>query len=989
AAKSVSSYRFLLKSTEQNVNFSIITFQNINSRFNDEYLVQLLKAIEVCRHELTTSFFCRFLLGFITCCKPSASLIRQRRIIRLDGTNSLIRCFVSFIANPVHCSSIDMLCSLLIMLYVRDKKFCLKVRLNGLIVLFQKNLFLFAKDKKMISVLQLCCCCIRSVQNARMFGKNQEFIKDLITAIISGTDAKIVARLTEILYVIIKFKNRFIMTILESNDIFAMLTKTFQKYLQQWFTASGRDFLEICLFTVASLRNLIRLKRNRERLLAVGAMETFNAAISLIDNNKECLDDGLSLESSILTLKESLFALRMNCLPLHPFPIALSTPPPIIFPLPKEIRSNSHQHSPWSREKSVEENFSCISPMRNDEPALSSDEDGGDDEDEALFTVAPLGDNDEDSSHLIPTSFPHHLSLTELTDNYFHYFTEFFRGTITLGSSSMTLFSDKLGLEDFADLVAKASKKIRSPSVFIKIAYPTTILPTSLHSILQPLAKIDSKRDLLIKDIAHSRHDSAFSARVVYDLDCLVCDKTQILASKQTIGNDDENRIGKMKPKDHLLFESRFEGGNLRRATQVDKWHYQLILSPDINQLRPHFQWFFFEVSNNEAGVDYMFEIINCLKKTSMFNRGMQPVLFSVTEACQGNPKWIRVGSAVCYYRNTFIRNDSGKIDAASTPRHYFSLYFTIKFKYHADICYIAYHFPYTYSMLQATLERYLSKNGEEGRLYVRNDQLCTSLAGNTVSLITITANGTKEQLFDRQVVLLCARVHPGENNTSWIMHGIMDFLMSDKEEAVELRDQFVFKLIPMLNVDGVINGSHRCSLAGVDLNRTWDQPSPVLHPVIYHSKAIVQYIVDVLGKKPFLFIDLHGHSKNFNFFLYGNNPDNSWCILDHSLPGKNDFMSLPLLLKQTCDHFSLSNCRFNITKTKESSSRVTLWRQFGITRSYTLESTFCGFDCGSLKGYQVNIEHLMEIGRQLCQTFSSLKHDNLSNQQEDDDDSE
>lgn len=79
---------------------------------------------------------------------------------------------------------------------------------------------------------------------------------------------------------------------------------------------------------------------------------------------------------------------------------------------------------------------------------------------------------------------------------------------------------------------------------------------------------------------------------------------------------------------------------------------------------------------------------------------------------------------------------------------------------------------------------------------------------------------------------------------------------MSDKEEAMELRNQFVFKLIPMLNVDGVVNGSHRCSLAGVDLNRTWDQPSPVLHPVIYHSKAIVQYIVSFLFR-------IHGLARN------------------------------------------------------------------------------------------------------------------------------
>ena len=60
----------------------------------------------------------------------------------------------------------------------------------------------------------------------------------------------------------------------------------------------------------------------------------------------------------------------------------------------------------------------------------------------------------------------------------------------------------------------------------------------------------------------------------------------------------------------------------------------------------------------------------------------------------------------------------------------------------------------------------------------------------------------------------------------------------------MELRKKFVFKLIPMLNPDGVINGSHRCSLAGVDLNRVWDRPSKTLHPTVFHTKGIIQYLV-------------------------------------------------------------------------------------------------------------------------------------------------
>ena len=54
----------------------------------------------------------------------------------------------------------------------------------------------------------------------------------------------------------------------------------------------------------------------------------------------------------------------------------------------------------------------------------------------------------------------------------------------------------------------------------------------------------------------------------------------------------------------------------------------------------------------------------------------------------------------------------------------------------------------------------------------------------------------------------------------SYKMKGIIDFLLSNDKYAVKLRRNFVFKIIPMLNPDGVINGNYRCSLAGCDLNR-------------------------------------------------------------------------------------------------------------------------------------------------------------------------
>lgn len=107
------------------------------------------------------------------------------------------------------------------------------------------------------------------------------------------------------------------------------------------------------------------------------------------------------------------------------------------------------------------------------------------------------------------------------------------------------------------------------------------------------------------------------------------------------------------------------------------------------------------------------------------------------------------------------------------------------------------------------------------------------------------------------------------------MMRGLMFFLTDPfNEEAKILRDNFVFKVVPMLNPDGVINGNYRCSLAGCDLNRRWKTPSKVIHPTIYFVKKMVKEVHQERGVA--LFCDLHGHSRKQNVFMYGcNKKDN------------------------------------------------------------------------------------------------------------------
>jgi murein tripeptide amidase MpaA len=86
--------------------------------------------------------------------------------------------------------------------------------------------------------------------------------------------------------------------------------------------------------------------------------------------------------------------------------------------------------------------------------------------------------------------------------------------------------------------------------------------------------------------------------------------------------------------------------------------------------------------------------------------------------------------------------------------------------------------------------------------------------------------------------------VHPGETVGSFMMKGVLEFLTNPfNKEAKLLRENFVFKIIPMLNPDGVINGNYRCSLAGCDLNRRWKNPSKLLHPTVYYTKKLCNQI--------------------------------------------------------------------------------------------------------------------------------------------------
>lgn len=87
----------------------------------------------------------------------------------------------------------------------------------------------------------------------------------------------------------------------------------------------------------------------------------------------------------------------------------------------------------------------------------------------------------------------------------------------------------------------------------------------------------------------------------------------------------------------------------------------------------------------------------------------------------------------------------------------------------------------------------------------------------------------------------MTARVHPSESPSSWMMKGFIDFITGNSEIADKLRHEFVFKIVPMLNPDGVIVGNTRCSLSGYDLNRQYRTATREAYPSIWYAKAMIK----------------------------------------------------------------------------------------------------------------------------------------------------
>ena len=420
---------------------------------------------------------------------------------------------------------------------------------------------------------------------------------------------------------------------------------------------------------------------------------------------------------------------------------------------------------------------------------------------------------------------------------------------------------------------------------------------------------------------------------------------------------------------DGIEFDSMFESGNLATAYKVPHsmsnprsnrqkvFHqeYDIQVRNDLHT-RGNTQWFFFSVTgaNIRKGMKIRFNITNMRKADSICNYGMRPCVYSNVKNRMKGIGWMQGGSDVCYYKGTTQYND-----AKGKRRYHYILSFVYEFQHANDKVFFAYNYPYTYTMLQEFLQN-IERDSSKRHIF-RRVKLCNTLAGNVCDLLTITGKtASMSEMNSRKVVVISARVHPGETVGSWMMHGLIEFLTGTSPEARVLRNHFIFKLVPMLNPDGVINGNYRCSLAGVDLNRRWSKPSSIWHPTIFSLKNLIKKMHSTRGV--LLYCDLHGHSKKKNIFTYACCPTSSHkslipenitvppkCnkaayinmreksrlfayIMAHVKGGENSDITL-----------SFRDSTFNVRKGKKSTARVVVWQELGVPQSFTIEASFCG----------------------------------------------
>lgn len=400
---------------------------------------------------------------------------------------------------------------------------------------------------------------------------------------------------------------------------------------------------------------------------------------------------------------------------------------------------------------------------------------------------------------------------------------------------------------------------------------------------------------------------------------------------------------GPLKSHSGLHFDSRFECGNLDKAVMVSEHEYDLYLRSDTNTTW-HYQWFYFSVTNIHSPLKVRFNIVNCSRNNTLFEQGMRPV-----GKVGDSGEWGRVGDNLKY--------EPSKINARLQRGRFMMLSFEYEFQGTEDVVYFAESEPYSYTKM---LTMIAELRRQTPRLITRS-ALCKTIGGVEVPILTLTNSSIAEAC--KQYIILTGRIHPSETVSSWKLDGFLRFLCSDTAESQLLCDRFIFKIIPMLNPDGVISGNSRTSLTGMDMNRQFHAPDVTLYPV---NSSLIQLIDSLTGKgthRIACYIDLHGHSKRKGAFMYG-----PYYPLHEEKYFK--IRVIPKLMGELTTIFRYYSCQFRFEDYKKGSARWVMSREYGVSMCYTLETSLHGYINTDKQTVPFQSTDLQDIGELLARSI-------------------
>lgn len=112
---------------------------------------------------------------------------------------------------------------------------------------------------------------------------------------------------------------------------------------------------------------------------------------------------------------------------------------------------------------------------------------------------------------------------------------------------------------------------------------------------------------------------------------------------------------------------------------------------------------------------------------------------------------------------------------------------------------------PYTFERLKERIAKF----------GLTSQMLCMSLLKIKIPKLQI---GQTDPQKIEGVGFVIGRQHPGEPVGSWMLEGFLQHLSENPP------DRFLWIIVPMLNVDGVVLGNNRTGIVGYDLNRLYNQ---------------------------------------------------------------------------------------------------------------------------------------------------------------------